>query len=167
MNSSVRRRWLWLYLLLLAFQFFPNEVRTEDRAAIPVVEIAELILRPAPLMGRPIGVLAAVLCLDQTNCVLGDQTSPKQTIRIDTRWLKAADRQRWARQCFYAPCYQILVGALTGDTFAATASYDTRLPVPSPKPVRAPLWANAWNEGTADFDASPSLGRRDLGQKVT
>jgi hypothetical protein len=167
MNPSVPRRWLWLCLPLIAYQFFPNEVGTADTAAIPVVEVAELILRPTPLIGRPIGVLAAVLCLDQTNCMLGDLASPKQTISIDTRRLKAADRQRWARQCFYAPCFEILVGALTGDTFTATASYDTRQPVPSPKPIRPSLWANARNQGTADFDASPSLGTRDLGQKAT
>jgi hypothetical protein len=148
-NSCIKRRWLWLWSLTLACQLLPNKVQASDRSGIPLIEVADLVIGPAPLTGKRIAVLAEVLCLDQLHCVLGDEVSTQRAIEIDTRRMRLEDRRRLARKCFYIACSEILIGAFTRGTFTAIAAYETGLPLPPPKAVRPRILASGLEQGPA------------------
>ena len=142
MDLNIRRLWLWLGLAMSVYQPFVNAARAADRLDIPLVEVMDLTARPAPLMGKPIGVLAMVLCLDRGHCVLGMSDNTKETVKVDIRGMRIADQRRLLRQCFYASCSQILIGVLKPGIFVATVAYDTKLPVLPPKPVLPRIMAS-------------------------
>lgn len=142
MDLNIRRLWLWLGLAMSAYQPFVNAARAADRLDIPLVEVMDLTARPASLMGKPIGVLAMVLCLDPGHCVLGMSDNTKETVKVDIRRMRIVDQRRLLRQCFYASCSQILIGMLKPGTFIATAAYDTKLPVLPPKPILPRIMAS-------------------------
>jgi hypothetical protein len=129
-----QHHWTWLWLLILVCHLPPNRVWAADRLGIPLVEATDLAQRPSLFVGRRIGVFGLLSCLDHLHCALGSPTSKSRVIRIGTQRMRKEDKQRLARQCSQTRCPIILVGTLTRDTFAATAVYDSGLPVPSPKP---------------------------------
>jgi hypothetical protein len=134
-------------MLILLCKSLPNNAWAADSFGTPLITVADLILGPVPIAGKQIGVFAVVLCLDQRHCVIADQSNPKLTVGIDTRQMRPEDRRRLVLQCFYAPCSEILVGTIKRRTFAATASYDTKLPVSLPKSGKVPIWAGISKEG--------------------
>jgi hypothetical protein len=132
---SDQRRWMWLWLPILACQLLPNKVWAADRLGTPLVEVIDLVQRPPPLVGRQIGVSGLVFCLDHLHCALGSPAGTTQAINIGTQSMRKEDKRRLARQCSQAPCSIILVGTFTRGTFAATTIYDAgELLVPSPTP---------------------------------
>jgi hypothetical protein len=149
MDLNIRRLWLWLALAMSAYQPFLNTARAADRFDIPLVEVVDLTSRPAHLMGKPIGVLAMVLCLDRGHCVLGMSDNTKETVKFDIRGMRIVDQRRLLRQCFYASCSQILIGVLKPGIFVATAAYDTKLPMLPPKPVLPRIIASMSGVATA------------------
>ncbi len=135
MDLSIKHLCLWLGLAMSAYQPFPNAALAAGRLDIPLVEVMDLTARPAPLMGKSIGVLAMVLCLDRGHCVIGMSDNTTETVKVDIRRMRIVDQRRLLRQCFYTSCSQILIGVLNPGTFVATAAYDTKLPMLPPKPV--------------------------------
>ena len=148
-NLGIRCRWQWLRLPTLAFQFLPNEAWAAQRPRIPLVEVVDFILKPAPWMGRRIGVLAVVLRLDQGHCLLADQASAKHAIGIDTGATR--HRRRLVVQCLYTSCIEILIGVLSLDTSAAAAPFETKLSVSSPRSAEPPTLSSSLNERTPAF----------------
>jgi hypothetical protein len=118
-NSSIQSRWLMLWSLVLTSQLLPNQVWALGRVGISLANVTDLLLRPSSSITKLIGTFAAVLCLDQLRCMLGDRAAARHVTELDTRYMWLED-ERCAVGSI--PYFDVVIGILSHRAFIWTAS---------------------------------------------
>jgi len=157
MDLNIRRRWLRQWLTALAHLVLPNKIRTADALDVPLVELAALISKLIPSMGKRFSFLPMMPRVAHIDCVFGNRLSTVRTTQINVQRMKSEDKEHLIHKCFHIRCYKISIGVLKRDVLMATMPYDMRLAMTPPKSL-LPITAETMERNSATFTELSILG---------